>query len=260
MASSTQCPSCQDTGWIEVVTPRGPAAQRCDCFLKQKKAAAGLALGLPPRFSDESFETFSAGSYRNERLRYNTLTAAMRRAQRFVDDFPLTTARGLLFHGGSPTEQSHLAVATLKRLVEKGFSGVYFDYQRLLAMLRSRNGADPAAADAGREVAKRIADVDVLLLDSLGDHRPTEWALDTAGGIIKHLYHHKRCLLATTGLPLDPATRRPPENSAEMGSYKPMPDSLIDRIGSGAVQRLLDHCELVPMAVREAGSPAHRRP
>ncbi len=263
MASSTQCPSCQGTGWVEVMTARGPAARRCHCFRERRDAAAKGALGLPPVFSEARFETFRAGNFSRERLQYNTLTAALRRAQRFADEFPLTNARGLLFHGGSPSKQAHLAVATLRRLVEKGLSGLYFDYQGLLSTLRSQHDPDPAVAEAGRKAARDVAEVDVLLLDSLGEHRPTEWALDTVGAIIKHRYHHTKCLLATTGLPLDSQGQAPPENSAEMRRYIPVQDGLADRVGREAVQRLLEHCELVPMAVPEAGprdaSPGRRR-
>ncbi len=260
MASNTQCPSCRGTGWIEVETPRGPAAQRCVCFQKSRATDATLALGLPPRFADADFDSFSAGSYKKQQHRYNAMTSAMRKAQRFADEFPLTKARGLLFQGGSPQEQSHIAVATLKRMVQNGFSGVYFDYQHLLTKLRSRSDPNPAVAEAARNLASRIADVDVLLLDSLGEHRATEWAVDTVSGIIKHLYHHRKCLLATTGLPLSTEPNRTEEGPEGMVMYQRVNDNLGDRIGQESVQRLIEHCELVSMAVREPVTPQPKQP
>ncbi len=258
MASSMQCRHCRGVGWIEISTPRGIVAKRCTRCQQHQDVGATHALGLPPRFSDEAFETFSAGSFSKERWRYDTLTAALRKAQRFVDDFPLTKARGLLFHGGTPKDQSCLAVATLKRLAEKGFSGVYFDYQQLLEKLRSRSDPDPVIAEAGRNASHRIAEVDVLLLDALGDHRPTEWVLDTAGGIIKDRYHNDKCLLVTTGLPLDAQTGRTQDGPRGMVMHQRLNDNLEDRIGRDSVQRLRDHCELIPMAIPEP--TGQRRP
>ncbi len=213
------------------------------------------ALGLPPRFVDESFDTFSAGSYVTEKSRYHTLTAAMGKAKRFVDEFPISRNKGLLFHGGSPTEQTHLAVATLKCFVDKGFSGMYCDYHQLMLTLRARSDPNSAIAEASRETARRLVHVDVLLVDSLGDHRPTEWTLDTVGGIIKHRYYHEKCLLATTGLPLEARPRVEPDGFIEMRSYRPVNDALSDRIGQESVYRLLDHCDPICMTVPEPRPP-----
>ena len=260
MAASAQCPNCKGTGWIQVSTARGPAATRCECFLKEQLESRYLSLGLPPRFVDESFDTFSAGNYITEKSRYHTLTAAMGKAKRFVDEFPMSRNKGLLFHGGSPTEQTHLAVATLKCFVDKGFSGMYWDYHQLMLTLRSRNDPNRATAEASRETARKVAHVDVLLLDSLGDHRPTEWALDTAGGIIKHRYYNEKCLLATTGLPIEAQQRVDPDGLIDARPYTPMNDALADRIGQETVYRLLDHCDRVSMTVPRARvtGPAHR--
>lgn len=253
MASTDHCPTCQGTGWTEVATPRGLALQRCTCYRRGQTVAATQALGLPPRLTDRTFESFRAADFNSERNRYHALIAAMRQAQKFVEEFPMTKAKGLLFHGGLPDEQSHLAVATLKRFAGKGFTGLYCDYQTLLSTLQSRYDRNPVVAEAAKETARRVADVDVLVLDFLGEHRPTGWALDLAGGIIKHCYNSRKCLLATTGLPLEAPSRARPANAAEMSPYAPQ-DCLADRIGGMAVQRLLDHCRLVPMAAQRAPS------
>lgn len=254
MAGIAECRECQGTSWIEVSTPRGPAAKRCDCFYEEQRKSRFQAMGLPRRFEDASFDSFSAGDYRTEKERFNTLTAAMRRAKSFVDGFPITRKKGLLFHGGSPRDKTHLAVATLKCLVDKGFSGMFCEYGQLLLTLRARSDPNAAISGPGRETARRVANVDVLLLDGLGDHRATAWTLDTASAIIKHRYLNEKCLLATTGFSLETAPRPEPDRFRET-SYMPFPDTLGDRIGQETVLRLVDHCESVSMVVNEAGAP-----
>lgn len=255
MAATTECPQCEGTQWVQVSTPQGPASRRCDCFRKEQRELRLQQMGLPPLFADASFDTFSAGDYRTEPARYNTLIAALAKARRFAADFPISKGRGLLFHGGSPTKQTHLAVATLKCLVEKGFSGMYCEYHQLLLTLRARNDPNAAISGPSWETARRVASVDVLLLDSLGDHRATGWVLDTAGGIIKHRYFNQKCLIATTGFPLESARRSKLEGFAAERAYEPVPDSLPDRIGQEAALRLRDHCRSVSMVVGEPGPP-----
>ncbi len=262
MAANAQCPSCQGMGWVQVKTPRGPAVDRCECFLKEELESPYEDLGLPPVFADASFDRFSAGKFTRElgihheqNRRYHTLTAAMGKAKRFVDEFPMSRSKGLLFYGGSPGEQTKLAVATLKLFVDKGFSGMYCDYHQLLLKLRSRNDSNLALAEESREFARKVAGVDVLLLDSLGEHRVTEWTLDTIGGIIKHRYFNEKCLLATTGLPVEPPLRESADGFAEMRPYTPVLDALGDRIGQESFHRLLEHCDQICMSAAESPRP-----
>ena len=269
MAVNEQCRSCQGTGWIQVSTPHGPAVSRCECFFKEELESPYENLGLPPVFADASFDRFSAGEFKRklgihheQNRRYHTLTAAMGKAKRFVDEFPMSRSKGLLFYGGSPREQTKLAVSTLKLFVDRGFSGMYCDYHQLLLTLRTRNDPNLALAEASHEIARKVASVDVLLLDSLGEHRVTEWTLDTVGGIIKHRYFNEKCLLATTGLPVEPPLREVAEGFAEVRPYTPVLDALGDRIGQETFHRLLEHCDQICMSVGESRRPgqASRQP
>lgn len=249
MAASAQCRLCNDSGWIDVKTPKGPAASRCKCQWVQTKESLYQDLGLPPRFVDASIDRFNAGDYRANKSKYDTLTAALNRAKRFADTFPIGRNRGLLFYGGSPDEQSRLAIATLKRLVDRGFSGIYCDYNQLMVTLRNRYDSDPAFSEVAKKAAGRVARADVLLLDSLGDYRVTEWVLDTVSGVIKHRYYEQKCLLATTGLPLDKRRHEPEDGYVQMRRYTPVQDNLTDRIGHETCNRLLEHCDQITMAV-----------
>ena len=249
MALNALCPDCEGTGWIRVETRLGIAARRCQCFREELESARHLECGLPTRIAHQTFDNFSAGNYFKERDKYNTLTAAMSKAKRFVESFPISKFKGLLFHGGPTDEMTHLAVATLKRFIDKGFSCMFCDYQLLLDTILERSDPESTIADASKAFSRRILDVDVLLIDSLGERRPSSWAIDTISSIIKHRYYNERCLLVTTHLPLEDAVRPLGEGFQEMRAYKPLRDSLGDRIGDESVHRLLSHCDAVCMSM-----------
>ena len=249
MAMNAPCEKCQGTGWIRVETSRGLAAERCQCYRDEVQDSRYLKLGLPPRVAGLDFENFSAGDYFKERVKWKILTAAMHRAKNFADEFPICKRRGLLFHGGPITQMTHLAVATLKRFIDRGFDCMFCDYQLLLETLLERNDRNTATAASSKAFSRRILDVDVLLIDSLGEHRPTGWTLDTIGGIIKHRYYNERCLLATTGLSLKGDRKVPRSGFQELRAYKPWRDTLSDRIGQESVHRLLEHCDQVCITV-----------
>ncbi len=247
MPTGFRCSKCQDTGWVLIPNRRGPAAERCACFRAAEAESLYQQIGVPKHFLEATFDNFSAGDFQSNPQEYHALTAALRRAKEFADDFPASARKGLLLHGGTPERQTHLAIATLKLCANKGLDCLYCDYQSLLETLRERSAPAPDVAERSRAFSRRILEVDVLLLDSLGDHRLTDWVGDTIGAIIKQRYNDEKGLIVTTGYPLKPPPRAVPDGT--MGMHTPYePESLPDRIGQAAVARLLEHCQAVPMA------------
>ena len=268
MAALAACRTCNGTGWVQSDTPKGPVARRCQCFLDEERQSRYAALGIPPRFSDVTLRSMSTGRAGAGRGKDSMFTAAVERAKWFAGSFPICNKKGLLFHGGTPRERIQLAVATLKSMFDKGFSAAFWDYNHLMLELRKRNSSNPALSASGIEVARRVANVDVLLIDSLGSHPGTDWALATIGGIVKHRYYTERCLIATTGMPLTPPTleeaqdpsRGIPERIAAISPRLRYTDVLADRIGEECLSQLLEHCSSVSIAAPVAPSGAPPRP
>src|SRR5678816_4645851 len=93
------------------------------------------------------------------------------------DRFPALERPGLLLIGDTGTGKTHLAVAALKAIIEKGHQALFYDYQNLLDRIRS--SYDKTSGSGDREAYRMAMDVEVLLLDDLGSHRVTEWVEDT---------------------------------------------------------------------------------
>lgn len=261
MAADLVCQECDDTTWITVESPEGPVAIRCQCFRQDAREAPYASLGLPARFRAATFDNFSAGSAKEDRATYNTLIAALRNAQNFAAEFPVCAKKGLLFHGDSPSKMTHLAAAALKALSDRGLSCFFCDYQEALEALRPRHDPESDAAARAAEISARIASVDVLLLDSLGSHRRTEWVADTVGGIIRTRYNHEKGLIATTSWPLEEtrsAHARDRSGQQEMGVPSSEPETLAERIGAESVWRLVEHCTAVSLRVPSSGRAKRR--
>ncbi len=61
----------------------------------------------------------------------------MSAVKRYADDFPLGQKPGLLLIGEPGTGKTHLAIAALRRIMQKGFEGVFTDFQTLLDRIRA---------------------------------------------------------------------------------------------------------------------------
>src|SRR5262249_12112019 len=151
-----------------------------------------------------------------------------------------------LFVGETGTGKTHLAVAALKALIEKGHEGLFFDYQNLLDRIRS--SYDSAAGATDKEAYRAAMDAEVLLLDDLGSHRVTEWVQDTVTSIITYRSKHRKPLVATTTLP-DPDITGAVVESAGAGGSPIYRKTLAEVMGQRARSRLFEMCRLVAMPV-----------
>lgn len=235
------CSQCQGTGWRQVKAGQGSAVERCACYQEADRYAS---LGLPRRLQDKTFDNFSAGSHEENKGIYDKFTRAMNLARKFGDEFPVHAKHGILLHGGRPEKMTHLAVAALKRLAKRGLDCAFWDYQELLETLRSGEFDE-------RNESMRLADgPDVLLLDCMGEHRPTDWAVDTVHRIVKHRYNHCKGLIVTTSFPIEPPDLPEPSDGylgPAQGLRPRVADTLADRVGGPSVAMLLEHCDQIPM-------------
>jgi DNA replication protein DnaC len=242
MPFDPDCPHCQGTGWRELEREGIRAVERCACG--RPGAPGGRKLDLPERYRATSFDNFTC-KLPGDPNDFHMLTAAFVEVRAFADEYPFGKRKGLFLQGPTGVGKTHLAVAALKRLSERGFDVVFFDYQTLLQ--RIRDSYNPAAGAGDRDAYRTALDAEILMLDDLGAHRATEWVTDTVTQIITHRYNEDKALIATSNLGLpeygDVARSKDPET----GQYR-IADTLSDRIGDRAVSRLFEMCS--PVRIR----------
>jgi DNA replication protein DnaC len=246
MATDTVCPKCGGTGFIIIEGSTVSGAKRCDCANQGRAGRMEERAQIPPLYREASFDNFAVPGPDNPIARRD-LTNALLGVKAFVRDFPNDTRPGLLLIGEPGTGKTHLAVAAMRKIVEKGFECLFCDYQNLLDRIRS--GYDPTSNSADKEAYRVALDTEVLLLDDLGAHRVTDWVEDTVTSIVTSRCNQRKALIATTNLPDGDAGSTLTEKSA-LGKpeYR---TTLAERIGPRARSRLFEMCTVIRMPLIE---------
>jgi DNA replication protein DnaC len=245
MMAEAICALCDGTGWKIVQRAGLSGAERCVCRAATRTRELQEKANIPPNYRDASFENFEIPT--DNPIAREGLSKVRLAVRGFARAFPAAEPPGLLLVGDKGTGKTHLAIAAMKVLLQKGHECVFFDYQNLLNRIRS--GYDAASGAADREAYRSALDVEVLLLDDLGAHRVTEWVEDTVTAIITHRCNNRMPLIATTNLSDN-------ENNLEMtmpaGEKKTLTErTLAETIGVRAHSRLYEMCRVVRMPAVE---------
>lgn len=253
MAAEERCRRCDGTGWLTRAGAGGlPVARRCSCRAERIRRS-NRVLGLPDGLAEMDFGGFDRGDWRADGLAHRRLTAVANRARGFAASYPAGARGGLLFHGGPRGRLTHLAVATLRRLAERGFSCAYCDCATLAAAVHAQRVAERHVAIAAGRFVRRLADLDVVLLDGVGERRLGREAGLRLSALIRRRCLHDRGLLVATALPL---RRAAAGGGGRIAAWRPDPPCLGERVGGRALEDLLAHCEAlrVPAATFAGGA------
>lgn len=239
------CTLCDGTGWKIVERAGLSGAERCECANVTRALELKENANIPPNYRDASFDNFEIP--KDNSIARTGLSDVRLAVRGFVKAFPTADRPGLLLVGEPGTGKTHLAIAAMKVLLEKGHECIFFDYQNLLNKIRS--GYDAASGAADREAYRSVLDVEVLVLDDLGAHRVTEWVEDTVTAIITHRCNHRMPLIATTNLSDDENIK---EFAMPGGDKKTIRErTLSEMIGTRARSRLHEMCRVVRMPAVE---------
>jgi DNA replication protein DnaC len=221
------CQRCFGTG-LEVVPGKG--ARRCECrtqdtrgkLLEQARIPRRYREPVPPRKEACTLQNFYPAPNNGSQLK------AFNYAFRLVREYPAVD-RGLLLTGPVGVGKTHLAVAILHGLIEKGVPCLFYEFGALLKEIQGSYNAVSNTSELG--VLAPVYQAEVLVLDELGASKPTDWVRDTMMQIIGKRYNDRRLTIFTTNY-LD-ARRSPTEETLE------------DRVGVRLRSRLYEMCRTV---------------
>jgi DNA replication protein DnaC len=221
-APSAECPFCFGTG-MEVVPDEG--ARRCRCQTPDQRDRLFRAARIPPRYEHCTIQGYYAAD--DELSKW----AAKMEAQIVIDDYLTLDGRGLLFSGPVGVGKTHLAVATLRELINRySVRGLFYQFGALLRQIQ--DSYNPVSQASELIVLAPVFEAEVLVLDELGASKPTDWVRDTMMQIINNRYNEKRLTIFTTNY----SDTRKNEKEGEI---------LEDRIGVPLRSRLYEMCKTV---------------
>jgi len=215
--SPSVCAFCYGSG-MEVV--QGKGARRCRCRTEDRRAKSMEAALIPRRYSECSLQSYKPAKGNGSQL------LAFNYAFRLVREYPAVD-RGLLFMGTCGVGKTHLSVAILRGLIEKGIPCVFYEFGTLLKEIQ--NSYNPVSQTSELKVLAPVFEAEVLVLDELGASKPTDWVRDTMMQIINTRYNDKKLTIFTTNY-LDSRCTE-------------WEETLVDRIGVRLRSRLFEMCK-----------------
>ncbi|MDQ3803553.1 MAG: ATP-binding protein [Acidobacteriota bacterium] len=200
----------------------GKGARRCDCRNEDRCRRLLEAARIPRRYSSCTLRSYRPAQGDGSQHR------AFNYAFRLVREYPAVD-RGLLLTGPVGVGKTHLAVAILRGLIEKGVPCLFYEFGALLKEIQ--DSYSPAQQTSELKVLAPVYETEVLVLDELGAVKPTDWVRDTMGQIIGRRYNDRRLTVLTTNYPDE---RRAPSE-----------ETLEDRVGARLRSRLYEMCRTV---------------
>jgi DNA replication protein DnaC len=226
------CPICGGSGWKDVLLGSGRRVTRCDCFLQTQAKHFLSASEIPARYANCDFSNYETGGN-------DGLATAKLKIESWAAQYPVDRT-GLLLIGPSGVGKTHLSVAALKELTQKGVHSLFCDYRELLKKIQ--NSYNPSVQTTELDLLRPVFETEVVLLDDLGAVKPSEWVWDTVSLVLNTRYNDKLTTLITSNF-LDGASATAERVDGPRRAARE--ETLGDRIGERMRSRLFEMCRLV---------------
>ncbi len=241
------CPACFGT---RVRLVEGKGAKICEVCRPKNVNRLLDAARIPARYADCTFENYHdpAGT--------GSIYWARMKAKTWVNDYP-AVGKGLLLIGQVGVGKTHLAVATLKGLIEKGVPCLFCEFGSLLKQIQ--DSYNPVSKTSELRVLAPVYQAEVLVLDELGASIPTDWVRDTMYQIINKRYNDKKLTIFTSNYFDEPRVDKHPEEEMPRRTFSRKASAerirdlttLEDRIGTRLRSRLYEMCNVVEIEAED---------
>ncbi|MEO8376556.1 MAG: ATP-binding protein [Candidatus Sumerlaeota bacterium] len=182
------CDKCHGAGYVV----KDGVAHRCDCGIMEAfegRVRVGSA-EVPRRFATKDFTNFKAEKKDRDR------GTVLETAKAYANTFNGGESEGLLLRGITGCGKTHIAIAILKEVIRRGYSGYYANFNDLLSRIRDSYNADSGASEA--ELLDAVDSAQLLVLDDVGAESTTDWVRDRLYLIVNRRYENALPTIITT--------------------------------------------------------------
>lgn len=203
------CPVCKDSGYV--------GGKICDCIKKIAARVIVDELNKQMPLDECTFESFNLNYYskdgENARKR---MTGILKLCMDYVSNFSPDTAQNLLFMGAPGLGKTHLTLAVVSGVVDKGFMPFYGPAENLFSLVSSErfSGENKGSYQA-------MLESDLLVIDDLGTELSTEFSRSVLYNLINSRLLSKKPTVINTNLTMKEIADRYGERIASrlIGNY-----------------------------------------
>ncbi len=184
------CKLCEDTGYIN--------GKICECVKKLANAIAVKELSAKMPLSDCTFENFDLKYYSdkqdNARRR---MTSILKLAKEYVINFEPNTSPNLLFLGEPGLGKTHLTLAIVSGVIEKGYLPVYAPAETIFSTVEKEKFQNENIG-----AYEQMQNCDLLVIDDLGTELVTTFTKSVLYNLINTRILSKKPTIINTNLTL----------------------------------------------------------
>ncbi len=208
------CTACKDTGYI--------GGKICDCVKREvaKVMSAELSRQMPLescRFDNFDLNYYSDADLSDGQNPKRRMTAILKYCMEYAIKFSPETAENLLFMGEAGLGKTHLTLAIVSGVIEKGYAPYYSSAENLFSVIENEkfSGEDRGSYEA-------ILNCDLLVIDDLGTEMATAFTKSVLYNLINTRILSNKPTIINTNLSMKQLEERytPRVSSRLIGNYE----------------------------------------
>lgn len=208
------CDTCKDTGYV--------SGKICDCVKREAASIMMAELSREMPLSECRFENFDLKYYadsedadgQNPRKR---MTSILKLCREYVINFSPENSANLLFMGNAGLGKTHLTLAMVSGVIEKGYMPFYASAENLFSVIEAEK-----FSGEGRGNYESILNSDLLVIDDLGTEMATSFTKSALYNIINTRMLSRKPTIINTNLSMKQLEERytPRVSSRLIGNYE----------------------------------------
>ncbi len=189
-----ECDLCKDTGLI--------GGKVCDCIKREAAFVMSMEFSREMPLGESRFESFRLDYYpdktdengENPRRR---MTSVLKQCREYVENFNPDTSKNLLFMGSAGLGKTHLTLAIVSGVIEKGFLPVYGSAENLFSKIEAEK-----FSGEGKGTYDSMLNCDLLVIDDLGAEMATQFTKSALYNLVNTRILTRKPTIINTNLSL----------------------------------------------------------